>query len=517
MLKRKEFIVGAAVGLMLAAAATAGGVIQWPGAQAETPFERPSGESAGGNVTPSAAGVVFAPPPGAPLSFADIFDRVAPAVVQIDVRQRAQARRGTDLFPFPFPFMQPQPRTPEGEAPQGPGPQGSGSGFFISADGYIVTNNHVIENAEEITVRLSDERRLTARVIGTDPDTDLAVLKVEGNNFPFVEFSTEAQPRVGDWVIAVGNPFGLGGTATAGIVSARGRNLNEAYVDFIQIDAPINRGNSGGPTFDIYGRVIGVNTAIFSPNGFSVGIGFAIPSDVASRITSQLIQQGGVERGYLGVEISNIVDEYRTALGLPEDLQGAFVGNVTPGGPAEQGGLQRGDIITAVDGEAVNGSIELTRRVGQARPGQSLRLDVLRDGRRLQVSVRSGTRPSRAELQAQSQTPTPETSGRAPAPTGEVVLGMTVTPLTSQLRSRYGIAGNEEGLVITGVSNTSQAGRIGVEPGMVILRANYRNIRTVADLRAEIAEARRANRSNILLFIRTRNGTQPVALELGDS
>jgi serine protease Do len=283
MMKRKEFMLGATFGLVLAAGATAGGVIDWPTANA--------GPVAGvsGRLSPSAgaAGLAFAPPQGAPLSFADIFQQVSPAVVQIDVKTRIE-RPASGMIQIPgLPFAIPAPEPEEGEDGGIPG-RGAGSGFFISADGFIVTNNHVVQDATEITVKLSDSRELTARVVGRDEATDLAVIKVEGSNFPFVTFEEQAQLRVGDWVIAVGNPFGLGGTATAGIISGAGRgNIDQStpYTDYLQIDAAINRGNSGGPTFDIYGRVIGVNTAIFSDSatGGSVGIGFAIPASVARR------------------------------------------------------------------------------------------------------------------------------------------------------------------------------------------------------------------------------------------
>ncbi len=523
MLKRKEFILGAAVGLTLAAAATAGGVIEWPGAQARTQTSSASALH-GGRVTPTANAQIFAPPPGAPLSFADIFDRVSPAVVQIDVRQRVTRRslRGIPGFEnFPFPFAVPQQPGGEGEEQELPQATGSGSGFFISADGYIVTNNHVVENAAEITVRLSDERELEARVVGRDPETDLAVLKVDGGDYPFVSFEASAQPRVGDWVIAVGNPFGLGGTATAGIVSARGRDIGEAYVDFIQIDAPINRGNSGGPTFDIYGRVIGVNTAIFSPNGFSVGIGFAIPADVAQTVTQQLIRDGAVERGYLGVEIITLTDEYRAALGLSDDVGGAYIGTVTPDGPAARGGLRAGDIVVGLNGQTVSSSTELTRLVGRASAGDLLRLDILRDGRRMQVSVRSGTRPSPEELRNQNRaSPEADQPASPSAPAGETVEGLTVTPLTAALRERYNIPAEVNGLVVTQVERGAEAARIGFQPGVVILRADNRATTSVADFRAAVQAVRDAGRPGILLLVRVPasatqpGGNRPVVLEL---
>jgi len=392
---------------------------------------------------------------------------------------------------------------------------GSGSGFFISADGFIVTNNHVVANASEITVRLTDDRELTARIVGRDAETDLAVLKVDGGPFPFVEFETSAQPRVGDWVVALGNPFGLGGSATAGIVSARGRDIGEQYVDYIQIDAPINRGNSGGPTFDIYGRVIGVNTAIFSPTGVSVGIGFAIPADTAQRVTQQLMQDGSIQRGYLGVEIGTLTDDYREALGLADDVQGAYVNSTTPGGPAEQGGVQAGDIVVELNGQPVRNNTDLTRRVGQAAPGDTLRLTVLREGGRVQLSVRSGVRPSADELNAQAGdaggAPRP---GQAEAPAGTTIEGLTVAPMTAALRERHSIASGVNGLVITGVTSGSTAATRGFAPGMVIIQADGRAISTAAEFRQAVQRVRESGRPGVLLLVRTPNGNRPVVLEL---
>ncbi|WGM32127.1 Do family serine endopeptidase [Brevundimonas sp. NIBR11] len=509
MLKRKEFILGAAVGLTFAAAATAGGVIDWPGANAA---------EASGRLIPSAgaSGLAFAPPQGAPLSFADIFDQVSPAVVQIDVETPIERPR-SGLIPIPglpgFGFQAPQ--TPEAEQGEdAPTAQGAGSGFFISADGFIVTNNHVVANATKITVKLSDGRELPGRLVGRDQDTDLAVVKVEGSDFKFVSFEEAAEPRVGDWVIAVGNPFGLGGTATAGIVSARARDIGDGttpYTDYLQIDAAINRGNSGGPTFDIYGRVIGVNSAIFSPTGGSVGIGFAIPASIAKSVTDRLMTGRAIERGYLGVTIETLSDSAREAADLPE---GAYVNSVTPRGPADVGGLREGDLVVKLNGRDIKTSTELTRQVGQAAPGDELRLEIVREGRRQTLSIRSGTRP--ADIQAAQTTeegaePSP---GRPVAPAGEVIEGLTVAPLTDGLRSRFSISERVEGLVITGVAEGSRAARDGYEAGFVIVQANLRPVRTVADFRAAVAAAKAAGREGIFLLVRTPAGNRSVVLEL---
>lgn len=522
MLKRKEFILGAAVGLTFAAAATAGGVISWPGAHAA-----PAAQAAG-QLVPSAgaAGLAFAPPQGAPLSFADIFQQVAPAVVQIDVKTRVQRPNGGGFLQIPGFGAVPIPGQPrgggsgeEGEDDNSTTALGAGSGFLISADGFIVTNNHVVENAEEINVRFSDGRELKARLIGRDPLTDLAVIKVEGASFPFVSFEDKAEPRVGDWVIAVGNPFGLGGTATAGIVSAKARDIggNEnPYTDFIQIDAAINRGNSGGPTFDIYGRVIGVNTAIFSPTGGSVGIGFAIPAGIAKETTDRLMRGEKIERGYLGVTIGNLTKEYRESLGLPENTKGAYITDVTPGAPGDQGGLQAGDVVVSLNGRAIEGSNELTRAVGAVQPGETLRLELLREGRRQTITLRAGTRP--ANLGAAGVEGGDEAAPDAPAAAvGEKVEGLTVSPMTAALRSRYDLPESARGVVVTAVEARSEAGRLRFQPGMVIVQANGRNLTSVKDLRDAVEEVRAARRPGVLLLVRTPGGNAPIVLPFAKS
>lgn len=513
MLKRKEFILGAAVGLSFAAVATAGGVISWPGAHAEP-------ARAEGRLTPSAgaAGLAFAPPQGAPLSFADIFDQVSPAVVQIDVETRVTRSAGR-LIPIPgFPgFGVP---SPEGGQPgadeDAPTAQGAGSGFFISADGYIVTNNHVVENASKITIKLSDGRELAAKVVGRDEKTDLAVLKVEGADFPFVSFEERAEPRVGDWVIAVGNPFGLGGTATAGIVSAKARDIDpNGLNDFIQIDAAINRGNSGGPTFDIYGRVIGVNSAIFSPSGGSVGIGFAIPASVAKTVTDQLRRGERVQRGYLGVGIRGLSPDDIAALGLPEDFAGAVVESVTAGAPAARAGVEIGDFIVGVNGEDVESSSDVTRRVAAVPPGETLRIDVLRDGRRRTLTTRAAARPPEAELLAEDGVGAEEAPGQAPsAPSGTLIEGLSLAPLTSALRDRYNVPGDVEGLLVTNVGTASEAAKLGIQPGFVIVRAGNQPVRTPAEFSAVVQAVRSSNRPGVYILVRTPNGNQTAVLKL---
>lgn len=512
MLKRKEFILGAAVGLTFAAAATAGGVISWPGAQAAP--------AVAGLIAPSggAGGAAFAPPQGAPLSFAQIFDQVAPAVVQINTETRIERPRGRGgVLQIPgLPFAVPTPEDGEDGEDNTIQGRGAGSGFFISRDGYIVTNNHVVENAEKITVVLSDQRELDARVIGRDEATDLAVLKVEGNDFSFVAFEEQNEPRVGDWVIAVGNPFGLGGTATAGIVSARGRNIpaerSSNYVDYLQIDAAINTGNSGGPTFDIYGRVIGVNTAIYSPTGTSVGIGFAIPVTVAKPVVDRLMRGEQIQRGYIGVQVGEVSREMAEAMGLQSGQRGAFINEVNAGGPAERGGLRAGDIVVSINGERINTMTELTRRVANVAPGQTMRLEVLREGRRQTLNIRADARPSESEL----NNPTTDDSGAAEpakpaAPTGEVVAGLNLAELSPALRQRYEIPAGVEGVVVTGVA---RGGDRRFSAGVVIMMINQRPVRLVADVRGQVEAARAAGRSSVFMLVRTPNGNAPVVLEL---
>lgn len=508
MMKRKEFMLGATFGLVLAAGATAGGVIDWPTANAG-----PVAGKSGRLTADAGAAGLFAPPQGAPLSFADIFQQVAPAVVQIDVKTRIERPRTVQIPNTPFAIPVPPPEDGEDG---GIVASGAGSGFFISADGYIVTNNHVVQDATEITVKLADSRELNARVVGRDEATDLAVIKVDGSDFPFVTFEEQAQPRVGDWVIAVGNPFGLGGTATAGIISGAGRGNIDAstpYTDYLQIDAAINRGNSGGPTFDIYGRVIGVNTAIYSETGGSVGIGFAIPASVAKPITERLMRGETIARGYVGVGISDLSRETVAALGLEADAKVAYVGQVTPGGPADAAGLEFGDVVTRMNGQPIQGSNDLTRRIGRVRPGETIRLEVLRDGRRQTVNIRAGARPPESELNASQDGPEGP-NGPVQPQAGEEAGGLTVVPMSEAVRRRYSIPEDVDGLVVT---TAKTLGDLRFQPGYVIRRSATGVIRTPEDLRAAVSAAQRANRSGTYLIVWTpQQGSVPVVLPFPD-
>jgi serine protease Do len=506
--KKTGYLLGALAGAGVMAAAVAGAGVRLPQAHAD---DQP-------RLIRASTAPIFAPPPGAPMSFADIFDRVSPAVVSINVTSRVDASAlripglPFDLVPRGAPgdddngddSAPPQGGRTEKGQPKLPTQQSAGSGFFISADGYIVTNNHVVENAETIKVVLKDETELDGVIVGRDEATDLAVIKVKGGSgaFPYVNFENAARPRVGDWVIAVGNPFGLGGTATAGIISAYGRDIGETFVDYIQIDAPINRGNSGGPTFDIYGRVIGVNTAIFSPSGGSVGIGFAIPADVADQVTKQLISGRRIERGYIGATIQNFTAEMAEAQGMG-DQRGAIVSDLSPGGPSQKAGLMAGDVIVSINGHTVKTSSELTREVAKAHPGDVLKLDIIRDGKHRLVDVRSGTRPSEKELAANENSPSQGGGGSGNSPTqrAPAVLGLSLAPLDDAMRRQLSLPPTVRGAAVLSVESSSDAGQKGLKRGDIIVRAGDATVNTAAEVSAAVEAAKRAKRSSVLIGV----------------
>jgi len=477
----------------------------------------------------STAGM-FAPPPDAPLSFADIFQKVSPAVVSINVTERVNVSRGIHVPGLPFNVVPSNPQGGDdgdegddsGDAGGGDHPgttkaEASGSGFFISPDGYIVTNNHVVEHAEDIKVVLTDKRELPAKVIGRDEATDLAVIKVQGAGFPYVDFENSAKPRVGDWVIAIGNPFGLGGTATAGIVSAYGRDIGDSFVDFIQIDAPINRGNSGGPTFDVYGRVIGVNSAIFSPSGGSVGIGFAIPSNVADQITKKLISGGKITRGYLGATIQNVTPDLAESMGLGKEAKGALVADLVPGGPAQKAGLLPGDVVLDLDGHSVGSSTELTRLVAQSQNGDIMHVTVLRDGKTHVVDVRSGVRPSETQLARQENGQDDQAGPDASGPAGKhsSTLGMMLGALDDDTRGKLGVPETVHGAVILGVKGSSDAGEKGLKTGDIIVMAGETQVSSPADVALAAAAAKKEGRTAIRLGVRRDGHTLFLPIKLG--
>src|SRR5712675_162069 len=402
-----------------------------------------------------------------PAGFADIVEKVKPSVISVRVKMGAQAQSSgltNEEDPFgpnsPFRdffrrFGRPDGNNapgPRGQAPRRQPVMGQGSGFFISADGYAVTNNHVVDKAESVEVTTDDGKIHTAKVIGADPRTDLALIKVEGGgSFPYVRLAEQA-PRIGDWVLAVGNPFGLGGTVTAGIVSARGRDIGAgAYDDFIQIDAPVNKGNSGGPTFDVEGNVIGVNTAIYSPSGGSVGIAFAIPADTVKSVVGQLKDKGQVTRGWIGVQIQPVNADIADSLGL-KNAEGALVAEPQANGPAAKAGIETGDIITAVNGQSIKDARELARTIGSLAPGNVVKLNILHKGKDEAVNLTLGQLPATQEANAD------------PAHGSDVPrLGLTVAPASS-------VAGaGKNGVVVTDVDPKSAAADRGFKEGDVIL------------------------------------------------
>jgi serine protease Do len=504
---RSGIIIGIAVAGVAAAALAAGGLRVTPSAMSVDHLQTRMASTA----------TVFAPPPGAPLSFADIFDRVSPAVVSIDVTSHVSMRDLQNIPGFQnLPNLGP-PGGDNGDNDQAPTQkaESQGSGFFISADGYIVTNNHVITRAEDIKVTLKDGRILPARVIGHDTATDLAVIKVDGQDFPFVDFENSAKPRVGDWVIAIGNPLGLGDTATAGIVSAYGRDIGDSFVDFIQIDAPINLGNSGGPTFDTYGRVIGVNSQIASPSGGSIGIGFAIPAEVAQNVTQQLIQHGQIVRGYMGASIENVTPQIAESLGMGE-RKGALVADLTPGGPADKAGVKSGDVVVGLDGQSVNSATELTRLVAQSHAGEVLHLAILRDGKAMTIDIHSGVRPPEEQLalNQNGQDNSPLSAPDAPAADHPHVLGMTLGALDEGAKRRLSVPTDARGALVLGVKDSSDAGEQGLQAGDIIVRAGDLNVAAPHDVELAVATAKREGRTSILLGIRRDGRTIFVPIKM---
>lgn len=455
---------------------------------------------------------LMAPPVAADgtLSFADLVERVSPSVVSVLVEREIQGPRIPnqleEFFNFRFGDPDPNPNDDFNGGPQRA--QAEGSGFFIDQEGYIVTNNHVVADADVVRVRLADGEELEAEVIGTDPLTDLAVLKVEPQpNQSYVEFADDVNLRVGDWVVAVGNPFGLGGTVTSGIVSAiGGQNRENQYVDFIQIDAPINRGNSGGPTFDLKGRVVGVNTAIYSPNGGSVGIGFAIPARAAKETVEQLIANGSVTRGWLGIQLQEVTTELAAALALGERT-GVLVAEVIDGSPAQAAGLQDGDVILEIEGEEVNSTNELSRLVAAYPPGEKIRVRVSRDERERNLTVTLGQRDG--DQLAQNDEPSNDNDDTLASD-----VGMRVTELNDALRQQFRVPDDVDGVLVTGVRPDSPAQEAGLRPGVVILQVDGEEVETSDDLRDKIANAKDDNKEAVLLRMQIGANRQFGALSL---
>jgi len=445
-----------------------------------------------------------------PATFADLVDQVGDSVVNITTSSIVAGRQG------------PGPQVPEGSPledffndfldRQNPerGPRRSqalGSGFVISEDGFIVTNNHVIEGADEIIIEFREGFELEASLIGTDPNTDIAVLKVESEDpLPFVPFGDSTATRVGDWVMAMGNPLGQGFSVSVGVVSAQGRALSGTYDDYIQTDAAINRGNSGGPLFNLDGEVIGVNTAILSPTGGSIGIGFAMASDVVVNVVGQLREFGETRRGWLGVRIQDVSEDIAEGLGL-EEARGALVTDV-PDGPALEGGIEVGDVILTFDGVDVADTRELVRVVGESTVGDTVRVVVFREGGTETLRVTLGRRETAEGIQ-----PTTPDGAPVPQPSSEV-LGMTLTPLTDELRERLNAPTVSSGLVIEEVDPESDAAAKGLQPGDVIVEVAQQPVGDVAAFQAQITSALDAGQKSLLVLIRRDGNPRFVALSL---
>jgi serine protease Do len=466
----------------------------------------------GGAFAPSLAVAAATQPSAGPASFADVVDRVKSSVVSVKVKlaDGGDAELDSDgpampHFPPGSPFDKffkqfgfpneddggsQTPHVPHGHA------MAQGSGFFISGDGYIVTNNHVVDHATEVTVTTSDGKTLDAKVIGTDPKTDLALLKVKAaGTYPYVEFASQP-PRVGDWVIAVGNPFGLGGTVTAGIVSARGRDIGSGpYDDFLQIDAPVNHGNSGGPTFNTEGQVVGVNTAIFSPSGGSVGIGFAIASDVVKAVVQQLKENGVVERGWLGVEIQPVTPDLADSLGV-KDASGALVSKETANSPAATAGVKVGDIITSVNGDNVADPRDLARRIAALGPKKVADLAIWRNGAQQKIEVTLGGMPTDKTLAALETPAEPDGSSQV------AKLGLTLK------QAREG----EEGVRVSAVDPDSSAAEHGIQAGDVILDAGGKSVTRPEQVAAAFAAAKADGHKAVLLRVKSDQSVRFVAL-----
>lgn len=436
--------------------------------------------------TPATAAQPIVAKTNLPGSFANLIAETRPAVVSIIVKKHAVKTAQTSgqapekSKEFFKKFQMPQKRS-------GKGAMGQGSGFFISPDGYVVTNNHVIDGASEIEVRTSDKRKLKAKLIGTDPKTDLAVLKVEGNDYKFVKFGDSDTTKVGDWVVAVGNPFGLSGTATAGIVSARGRDIGSGpYDDFIQIDASINKGNSGGPAFNRHGEIVGVNTAIFSPSGGSVGIGFAVPSNVAKVVVDSLIKHGKVKRGWLGVTIQPVTDEIAETMNLKK-TDGALVSKVTKKGPADRAGFQAGDVVLSVNDKDIKGPRDLSKAIADTGPDKSVKIKVLRDGgsRTLTVSLK--------ELE-----PTKVAAvGRSKPDDGRPKLGLMLKD-------------TDQGVVIAEVVPGTPAAEKGLLSGDVITQISGKAVTSAAEIQEAV---KAANGKRVLMLIKNKQGVRFVAIK----
>jgi serine protease Do len=485
--------------------------------------------------TPPAVQPTPAVPPVAGLlpqqSFAPLVKRVLPAVVNISVTEKANANAASDQLPEQFrgtPFdeflrrffdehgggrLAPRPFS------GGPGEEGGlkrialGSGFIIDPSGLIVTNNHVVGEAAKVEIILQDDTRYPAKIIGRDPHTDLAVLQIKADKpLPYVTFGDSSAAQIGDWVVAVGNPFGLGGSVTTGIISARGRDIHSGqFDDFLQIDAPINRGNSGGPTFNLNGEVIGINTAIYSPNGGSVGIGFAVPSNVAKTVVAQLEAHGKVSRGWLGVQIQEVTPAIAASLGLHGE-HGALVAVVTPGSPGAQAGLKQGDVILSFNGGEVKQLRDLPRLVAAMAPGSTASLTVWRNGQSSELHTTLGEAPENPRVASANDEHPGEQSGveqeQAQA------LGMHFAELTNEFRRELHLGRDVHGVVITGIDSGSFADTLGLSRGDVLVSIDQQPVRSPASAAQQLKELASAPKKTALLLLNRRGVTQYVGVKL---
>lgn len=443
-------------------------------------------------------------------SLAPLAEKISPSVVNITTSTTVEGRTGPQgIVPEGSPFEDFFRDRNNGEGDRPRRSSALGSGFVISEDGFVVTNNHVIEGADEILVEFFNGEELKAEVIGTDPNTDIALLKVESEDaLPFVSFGNSDTARVGDWVIAMGNPLGQGFSVSAGIVSARNRELSGTYDDYIQTDAAINRGNSGGPLFNMDGEVIGVNTAILSPNGGSIGIGFSMASNVVTSVVDQLKEFGETRRGWLGVRIQDVTEDVAEAMGLAS-AAGALVTDV-PDGPAKDAGMEAGDVIISFAGNDVADTRGLVRRVGNSPVGESVEVIVMREGVSKTLAVTLGRREeAEGAVPAVAQGPDAEAG-----PEAKDLLGMTLSTLTEEMRSELGVEADMEGLAVTAVDETSEAFEKGLRVGDIVTEAGQQKVTSIAELEERVKAAQDAGRKSLLLLVRRAGDPRFVALSL---
>jgi len=446
--------------------------------------------------------------PAGPPSFADVAARVTPAVVNVTVEEKPVQRMSLPDHGLPEgsplrEFFKQFGAVPEFQMPRER--EGVGSGFIIDPKGYIVTNNHVVDGADQIQVTLNDGTKFDARIIGRDPKTDLALLKVDSKTpLPFVTLDDSADARVGDWVLAVGNPFGLGGSVNAGIISARGRDIQSGpYDDYLQIDAPINRGNSGGPLFDARGRVIGVNTAIFSPSGGNIGIGFAIPAETVASVVSDLRTSGHVERGWLGVQIQPVTQAVADSLAL-DQASGVLVADVLPDSPAAAAGVRSGDVIVRAAGQPMQEYRDLTKLIAGIRAGTKVNLEVIRDGKSRNIDVTVGKMPD--DNVAIDQPTHVDQSGPH--------IGLYLAPLTPELRSEHGLSSDAQGLLVAQVEPGSPAQRAGIQAGSLISMVGQQTVSTPDEISKAVQEAAKQDRPSVLLRVEQDGEQRFVAIPL---